>query len=800
MAGERKLTIIIQGDDQTSASVSSATDGMGKLGAAATAMASVVAAAGVAAGAGLVAGLNRAIEQEASTDRLAARLGLNPEEHRRLGDLAGSLYADAYGSSLDEVTLAVETVYGSIEGMATASTAELESVTRAALDVAGAFDIDVSSAATAAGIAVRTGLVGNATEAFDLIVASAQRTSPMLRESVLDAANEYGQFFVALGLDGPQAFGALTTAAGYGQEVLDKVGDALKEFGIRSSDMSVTSQAAYTTLGMSAQDMSNRFVAGGETANAAFQEVVSGLLAIEDPVLRANTAIQLFGTPIEDLGNTKIPQFLQSLSGSEAALGDFGGAAERMGVTLNDNAITSITELGRTIEMAVVEKLNAALPYVQAAAMQLTALSETASARLVPALTAVRDRIRELVSGVEIARPKFDEVTAGAQSFADRFVAAGEKVRPIIDDLTTKFGDKFAEIQPKVQKYLDALTSTVGSALELLGILFSGAATSIGWIWDTFGEDLWRTLSPVIDIILALVTGLFGMLDGQLEFFIGLFTGDWDRMFDGLISANKAFNDMMSGLSMALYQMLLGAMGLIRTMWDTAWAYIRNNASRALDFVRSTASSFAANLPMILAWGAQQAANLLIAGFNRMPSGVQSAVSGVVSAAARIVSSVVSTVSGLGSRLYSAGYEAIDRLADGIRAAISRVRGAISDVTRTISRYLPGSPVKEGPLRVLNNGYAGKQISKMVQGGIEAESTSLTASVGSVLSVAAAPATSSLSPTSASPSPTGGDTYVLDLRGSIVPDGAAFEDLLSRALDRLGRAAPGRLSVAGRPI
>jgi hypothetical protein len=43
----------------------------------------------------------------------------------------------------------------------------------------------------------------------------------------------------------------------------------------------------------------------------------------------------------------------------------------------------------------------------------------------------------------------------------------------------------------------------------------------------------------------------------------------------------------------------------------------------------------------------------------------------------------------------------------------------MSSVTSAIASKLPGSPVKEGVLTVLNHGYAGKQIVEMIAGGME---------------------------------------------------------------------------------
>lgn len=67
------------------------------------------------------------------------------------------------------------------------------------------------------------------------------------------------------------------------------------------------------------------------------QKTAQGLLKIKDPEERANAAIALFGTPIEDLSIDQIPKFLSALAGTKDKLGYVSGAADRMGDTLRDD-------------------------------------------------------------------------------------------------------------------------------------------------------------------------------------------------------------------------------------------------------------------------------------------------------------------------------------------------------------------------------------------------------------------------------------------------------------------------------
>ncbi|MBN0043126.1 hypothetical protein JS756_03145 [Streptomyces actuosus] len=307
------------------------------------------AAQAIAAGAGaaLAGGIFESFNIDAANDKLAAQLGLSKEQSARVGKVAGSVYADAYGESMDEVNTAVGSVMSSIKGMTNASSAGLQTATEQALGFAETFDVDVDRAVQTAGTLINSGLARDSTEAFDLITAASQKVPAQLREDVLDASDEYSQFFDTLGYSGEQAFSVLVDSSKKGMFGIDKAGDAIKEFTIRSTDMSTSSQAAYKAIGLDAGKMANAILNGGDTARGATQKIIDGLLKIKDPAKQANTAIALFGTPLEDLNVKDIPAFLQSLKGASGSMDDFAGSAKDSSDALRDNASTALTQFKR---------------------------------------------------------------------------------------------------------------------------------------------------------------------------------------------------------------------------------------------------------------------------------------------------------------------------------------------------------------------------------------------------------------------------------------------------------------------
>lgn len=313
-------------------------------------------------GGSIVANLNL----QEGRNKLAAELGLTEADSARIGKVAGALFADNYGESMGDVNDAIAAVVSSIGGMREASDADINAAAKNALNLAKVFDVDVSRAAQLAGQMVKTGLADTADEAFDLLIQGAQNVPTALQGDLMDAVDEYGKHFEALGFSGKEAFQLLVNGAKDGMYGIDKTGDAIAEFTKRGLDMSAATSEAYKAIGLDAHTMTNEILAGGDKAETAFQKVVSGLLAIEDPAARQTQALALFGTPLEDLGTKDIPAFLTSLQNVSGVMDDAGGASQRMDKQLSKGAVASLGRLKRQAQAAFLTLGDWAIPKVDA--------------------------------------------------------------------------------------------------------------------------------------------------------------------------------------------------------------------------------------------------------------------------------------------------------------------------------------------------------------------------------------------------------------------------------------------------
>lgn len=324
-------------------------------------------AAGVVLGTAAMKGFRQGLDALDTKAALKVRLGLSPEEASRLGAVAGRVYAGAYGDSLDEVNSALRSVISSGAAMRDASDAQLEDITGKVLNLSKTFEQDLGATTRAVGQMIRTGLARDAGEALDIITRGFQ-TGGDKADDLLDTVNEYGTQWRKVGLSGAQAMGLISQGLRAGARDSDIVADAIKEFSIRAVDGSKLTAEGFKSIGLNAGDMAARIGAGGKTANDALDLTLDRLRRIEDPVKRSQTAVALFGTQAEDLGDAL---FALDPSSAVAALGKVGGAADQMGKDLTTPR-AQLTAIKRQLEQRMTAGILEVFDWVKANRAEVT--------------------------------------------------------------------------------------------------------------------------------------------------------------------------------------------------------------------------------------------------------------------------------------------------------------------------------------------------------------------------------------------------------------------------------------------
>lgn len=421
---------------------------------AATAMtATATAAAGVA-----VAGVKAYTEHEKASNSLSSATGTTGDQLERLSGIMENVYKNNYGEDIQDVSDSVAKVSQNLKNL---PTDKIQEATEAALTLRDAFGYDVEET-TRAAAALEKNFGTAAADAFSLMAAGAQNGLDYSGE-MIDTINEYSVQFAKLGFSADGMFNLLQSGAESSAWNLDKVGDAVKEFSIRSIDGSKTTTEAFEALGYNAQTMMETFAAGGEGANSAFYDVLDTLMAMDDQVARDAVGVGLFGTMWEDLGT----EAMQAMANASTAAYDAKGALEQIqDVNYNDLG-TQWEGFKRQAESMLVLVGKQLVPYAK----------ETLEYLTTNVLPVVQDKLQEII-------PKLAEGAKWLWEHKDLILAVGAGIASMVGAFKAlKTAATVVQTFKSVSAVIGGVSKaggTLGKVFGLLNVKFAIIAAVIG--------------------------------------------------------------------------------------------------------------------------------------------------------------------------------------------------------------------------------------------------------------------------------------------------------------------------------
>lgn len=313
---------------------------------------------------------SRAIEVAGGMDKgvrkIASATNASAEDMENLKDVIKAIYGDNFGESAEDIADSISKIKQNLGDL---SDEELINITESAYALQDVFDygIDESSRAVKA---MMENFNVSAAEAYDYIARGAQNGLDYSGE-LLDNISEYSVQFKKMGLSASDMFTIFENGAQNGAWNLDKIGDSVKELAIRVIDGSDTSKQGFEALNFNADDMAKKFAEGGDAARAAFQEVITALAAMDDPVAQNTAGINLMGTMWEDMG----AQAVLALGDISDSAYDCSGALDGIKDVNYGSLSDSIDSVKRQIDLLIEPIGERLIPLIDEAA---DAVSEAA--------------------------------------------------------------------------------------------------------------------------------------------------------------------------------------------------------------------------------------------------------------------------------------------------------------------------------------------------------------------------------------------------------------------------------------
>lgn len=554
-------------------------------------------------------------DYQKSINQIQASTGATAAEMVEFRDLAKGIYANNIGEDFNDIADALSNVRRTTK----LTGAELQRATENAIVMRDTFGFDITeSVKTADTMMKQFGITSE--QAYSLLAQGAQNGLDKAGD-LADSANEYSVYFKQMGFSAEEMFDIFGAGMEAGAFNLDKVGDAIKELGIRTKDGSNATLDAYKIIGVNGKAMTQAFARGGEDAQEAFKTIVKALESVKDPAQKNTAAVSLFGTQFEDLEKDVIKAMTTARSQYDMTKDTMDGIAAVKYSSVSEQ----LRGMGRQLMAGFVLPIqDALLPNLQSVSAwfenAIPKVKEFFSAIAAPAIADFAKGIKtafsfELNFGIgssaqgdtakvfdtfkemaEQAAPYLEEFRDGFKSIVDALVPLTVKLWTAVGTMGTKFIAFIAPIIKTVQASLwpvlsgifNILAQTVIPKLSeafsaVLPVFMSTAQKLMDTITAVFNwfapilpaiSALFQVAFPVIktvvsytiDTVKEVLKGLLTALGGVLDFITGVFTGNWELAWSGIVNT---FGGIWSGLKALVAAPIRAVIDLVNQAIDS---------------------------------------------------------------------------------------------------------------------------------------------------------------------------------------------------------------------------------------
>ena len=669
---------------------------------------SALAVAGISSGIGAVVGsINNATR---AVNQFQSKTGVSADEMKLYGEDIKYLYSQGMGESINDVAEAMATVKNNtrFDGE------EVMGITQNALLLRDTFDYDVGESIRAAQMLMdQFSISGN--DAYNLIVQGAQNGLDK-NGDLLDTINEYSVHFKSLGMDSEQMFNMLVNGVNNGTFSVDKLGDSIKEFGIRAIDQSETSALGFELLGLDADEMTNKFAAGGDTAKEAFDQVTKALSEMTDPVNQNIAAVNLFGTMAEDLGVDGV----LSMKNLEGEISLTSTALEDINNIRYDDAGSALVSLGRTINLSLADAVGGAVNKAKGYINEFTAgLKGNDSGTFFSDLGAKaaefgqtlmdvagfvkehKDIVIALATALLVAKGAivaWNVATVISKGIAFASVAAqyayaaatGATVAPQTAATAATWGFNTALLANPITWIVLAIIALI-AVIVLLALNWEKVVATVKWAWN----DITSTIKDAWNWLCDLFSGIGNWIKTNvIDPIVGFFKGLWDSICGIFSSVVSWINiNIIQPINKVFLNLIYFMLGLFLTIWDgikavfspvinwfkeyiiqpliNSWNNFKTGMIYIINLIVNTIKSIWGT---ISDWVIEHIIQPLINSWNNFKTGLSYIITGVVNT----IKSIWGTISGwVDTNIIQPVSKFFSGLWDSITNAVSSVKDAI---------------------------------------------------------------------------------------------------------------------------
>lgn len=357
---------------------------------------------------------------------------------------------------------------------------------------------------------------------------------------------------------------------------------------------------------------------------------------------------------------------------------------------------------------------------------------QTFTGTLAEAMTYVGDKWNEVYD--QHIHPLMESLKTGISDTFGKFLDAyNTYVAPMLERLATKFNELW---NTHLKPFVDNVAGLIGSIADAVTALWNNILKPvIDWIIQNIlpvlvpiFEALWNTICNVFGAITDTIGGIIQTFKGLIDFIVGIFTGDWNKAWEGIKTFFTGIWNAIKGVVSTVWNAIKGiietVINVIKGIITTVFNAIKTVISNIFNGIKNTVSNIWNGIKNSISNAVNSIKNGIINNFQTAYNRITGIFRNIGSFFSGIWNNIKNTFSALGTKIGDAISGAVK---SGINGVLGMIEGVVNKFVNMINgaidliNNIPG--VSIGKLNQLN-------LPRLAQGGYVKANTPQLAVIG----------------------------------------------------------------------
>lgn len=599
-------------------------------------------------------------------------------------------------------------------------------------NVATSIPTDFETAGSAVGeVNTRFGLTGDALEELS---GKFVKFGQLNETDVSNAVDKTQQILSAFGLTADDAGGMLDTL----NEVSQRTGVSVDEL-MASAQANAT---AFKDLGFGAADTIN-FLGQLDVSGADSSAVLAGLKkAMQNAAKEGkpmSSAMEEVQSSIKNAkSDTEATQIAMELFGAKAgpaiaqAVREGKLSFDELGASLTDAAGNIDTTFENTQDGA--DKLTPSMNRLKASTGEL---SNQVNGQLAPHMERLAGIVERLSKWFSELDPNTQQLIVtiglvaavigplllilgsmstaiggllGANGLGGLLTLLGGLSAPIlvVIGVVTALVAVFATLWTTNEEFRNSITTTFGELMTIFSEFFTqlfnqfaewGLTTeNLKIAWEQFCNFLAPIITVAFEVIKEVIRFGLNFILGLIKIFHGLFTGNWDEVWQGAKQILSAAVTLLKNLFGDMVSKLVEKALELKDKVVEKFNELKERVKEKIESLKEAAKEKFFDMVGVVVDEIREFVHNIKEKFEELKQGVSEKIDGVKQTIEDGFNAAIDFITGLASDAFSWGSDIIDGIVDGIWSGIGAIADAASSVADTIWSYLHFSVPEKGPL------------------------------------------------------------------------------------------------------